>query len=162
MEPIKLFDDFVNESFLEERFSAGLCIVYNKKVLLAHTTGRNFRSGYGIPKGGIEAGENQIDAAIRETFEEIGVNVPKKLINSSAYTFAVTSNKHKFNKIVYYYLVEIDTLDQIGLSSEVVPKSKLQIEEINDARFMDRDSALKVTMQSQLTVISTLTQLGLI
>jgi 8-oxo-dGTP pyrophosphatase MutT (NUDIX family) len=162
MKPIKLFDDFVNESFLEERFSAGLCIVYNSKVLLAHTTGRNFKSGYGIPKGGIEAGENQIDAAIRETFEEIGVKVPKKLIDSTAYTFAVTSNKYKHNKVVYYYIVKINSLDQIGLNSEVIPKSKLQLEEINDARFIDRDTALKVTMQSQLTVINTLTNLGLI
>lgn len=54
--------------------SAGI-IFYNKKaqkVLLAHATETSY---WGIPKGHIDPGESGIDAAIRETKEEIGFDV---------------------------------------------------------------------------------------
>jgi len=144
------------------KVSAGLAIIWEDKVLLAHTTGRNFKTGYGIPKGGIEKGETQLDAAIRETSEEIGINVPRSLVSSNSYQFGVDAKKWGYKKIVHYYIVQIDSLDQIGLKEPKVPKSQLQLEEINDARFMDYKQAAKVINVSQKDLLSNLYRLGLV
>lgn len=53
--------------------SAGLVILYDNKILLAHPTGQRWYGTYSIPKGHIEEGEDRLDAAIRETQEEIGL-----------------------------------------------------------------------------------------
>jgi len=60
--------------------SAGL-IVYRRKgtalaVLLVHPSGNyNRRAPWGIPKGLPDQGESLVDAAVRETREETGVNI---------------------------------------------------------------------------------------
>jgi len=161
LKQIKTYNDFINEQ-LEVRRSAGLAIVWQGQVLLGHTTGRNFKTGYGIPKGGIDPGESEIQAAIRETFEEIGIKVPEGLIDRNTNTFAVTSRKYKYNKVVTYFIVEIDSLDQIGLKKPKVPKSQLQIDEVNDARFLDHSAAYAVTMKSQIDLLNTLVNKGLL
>ena len=147
---------------MKVKFSAGLAIVYKGKVLLAHTTGRKWSTGYGIPKGGIEKGESKIEAAIRETHEEVGIKVPKEYIYDKEYNFVVTSKKHKYNKIVYYYVVEIEDLKQLGLKEEKVPKKQLQLEEIDWAGFMGYREASKKIMHSQKPVIDALRQRGLL
>lgn len=161
MKQIKTYKDFINEQ-LNIRRSAGLAIVWQGQVLLAHTTGRNFKTGYGIPKGGIDPGESEIQAAIRETFEEVGIKVPEGLIDRNPNTFAVTSRKYKYNKVVTYFIVEIDSLDQISLKGPKVPKSQLQMDEVNDARFLDRSAAYAVTMKSQIDLLNTLVNKGLL
>jgi 8-oxo-dGTP pyrophosphatase MutT (NUDIX family) len=162
MKHVKQFKHFLNESILETRYSAGIAIVYNGKILLGHSTGRKSNTGYGISKGGIDEGESKLEAAIRETREEFGIKIPNKLIQKQEYTFVVTSRKYKYNKVVYYYIVEIDNLSQIGLKSEEVPRKQLQVKEVDVARFMDRNEAISHIMQSQIPVIQTLTTKGLI
>jgi|TARA_B110000908_G_scaffold167824_1_gene221463 8-oxo-dGTP pyrophosphatase MutT (NUDIX family) len=164
MSNIKSFEDFINEDkkFLETRYSAGLVIIFDGKILLGQSSGRKPNSGYGISKGGIEEGESRLEAAIRETKEEFGIKIPRNLINKQEYTFTLTSRKYKYNKVVYYYIVEISSLSQIGLKSEDVPKRQLQLEEIGNAKFFSRDEAMNVTMQSQLQVLQALTNKGLI
>lgn len=162
MKIIKSLDQFINEAAQEVKTSAGLAIIWEGKILLGHTTGRNFKTGYGIPKGGIEPGETQIDAAIREVAEEIGVLVPKNRVNSNAYQFGVDARKWGFKKIVHYYIVKINSLQEIGLNEPVVPKDRLQLEEINDARFMDLKQARSVVMKSQQPLLDNLQKLGLL
>ena len=162
MKHLKHYDQFINEKFLETRYSAGLAIVYNGMILLGHSAGRKFNSGYGIPKGGIEKGESNLKAAIRETKEEFGISVPMSLIDQNEYTFVVTAPKYKYNKVVYYYIVKVDDLSQIGLKGALIPKGQLQKEEIDDARFMTRAEASKVIMLSQNQVLLNLTNQGLI
>lgn len=142
--------------------SAGLAIVYNGMILLGHTTGRGWYGSYSIPKGGIEKDETHIDAAIRETFEEIGVKVPKKLINPTEHTFVVTSRNKDHNKIVYYFIVEIEDLNQIGLTDIKISKSKLQVDEIDWAGFLTYNEAIKRIMKSQISLINNLVNRGLI
>lgn len=157
MKKIKKYFDFVNEhKHLEFRRSAGLAIVWQGHVLLVHTTGRGFKKGYGIPKGGVEASETELQAAVRETFEETGLKIPLELIDKTPNTFIVTSRKHKYNKVVTYFIVELDTLSQIGLRRSKVPKSQLQIDEVDVARFLDRSTAYVVTMKSQIDLLNTL------
>lgn len=147
---------------MKNEISAGLAITYNSKILLGHTSGRGWWGSYGIPKGRIEIGEDRISAAIRETYEEVGIKVPRKLINPHEHTFVVTSRKHKYNKTVYYYHVKIDNLSQINLSDLVIPKSQLQVEEIDWAGFLDYKEAIKRIMKSQIPLINNLLSMGLL
>lgn len=142
--------------------SAGLAIIYNGLILLGHTTGRGWYGSYGIPKGGIEDDEDNMSAAIRETFEEVGVKVPRNLIDPTEHTFVVTSRKYKFNKTVYYYVVKIDSLSQIGLREIKIPKSQLQVEEIDWAGFLSYPEASKRIMKSQATLLNNLRSKGLL
>ena len=115
MKPLKNYDQFINEKYLVTRYSAGLAIVYDGKILLGQSRGRKSGTGYGIPKGGIEEGESHLDTAIRETYEEFGIKVPKSLISKIEHTFVLTSRKYKYNKVIYYFIVEIDDLSKICL-----------------------------------------------
>lgn len=147
---------------LKPRYSAGLAIIYDNKILLGHTTGRKSDTGYGIPKGGIEDGESNIDAAIRETYEELGLKIKRSLIDTTEYTFTVTSRKYKYNKVVYYFVVKINSLSQIGLKDLKIPKNKLQIKEIDHAAFFDYETAKNVVMYTQSEVINKMLGKGLI
>jgi 8-oxo-dGTP pyrophosphatase MutT (NUDIX family) len=55
--------------------SAGILINSGDKYLLAHATGQKPNSGWGIPKGRVDDGETEEDAAIRETEEECGLSI---------------------------------------------------------------------------------------
>ena len=147
---------------METKYSAGLAIIYDNKILLGHTTGRGWYASYGIPKGGIELGESKLEAAIRETYEEVGIKVPLSLIDKTEHTFALTSNKHKYSKVVYYYIVKVKDLTEIGLSDLRVPKNQLQVEEIDWAGFLDYTEAKKRVMKSQASVIDNLLSKGLL
>ena len=146
---------------MKTKTSAGLAIIYDNKVLLAHTTSRGWYGSYGIPKGGIEKGESKLDAAIRETEEEVGIKIPKKLIDHTEHTFVVSTKKYG-HKIVYYYIVKIDKLSQIGLKDLKVPKGQLQVEEVDWAGFLDYKEAMKRIMKSQVPLINNLIGNGLL
>tara|TARA_Y100000593_G_C4292768_1_gene329064 strand:+ start:648 stop:1208 length:561 start_codon:yes stop_codon:yes gene_type:complete len=147
---------------LKNQVSAGLAIIFKGKLLLAHATGRKRNKGYGIPKGGLDKGESPLEAAIRETREEIGIKVSKELIDTTENTFVVTSRKYRYNKTVYWYIVEIESLDQIGLKDEIVPRNQLQLEEIDWAGFLSYEKAKKITMHSQIPLINALVNKGLL
>jgi 8-oxo-dGTP pyrophosphatase MutT (NUDIX family) len=55
--------------------SAGILIKSGDKFLLAHSTGQKIDKGWGLPKGRVEEGETEEQAAIRETKEECGLDV---------------------------------------------------------------------------------------
>lgn len=146
---------------MKTKKSAGLAIIYDNKILLAHTTSRGWYGSYGIPKGGIDDGESKLDAAIRETREEVGINIPKKLIDPTEYTFTVSTKKYG-HKIVYYYIVKIDDLSQIGLKDLRVPKKQLQVDEVDWAGFLDYKEAMKRVMKSQISLVNNLVGKGLL
>ena len=60
--------------------TAGILIFRNNQVLLVkHTKKANHKTGvYGIPAGRLESGENEIQAAIRETYDETCLKIDKK------------------------------------------------------------------------------------
>jgi predicted NUDIX family NTP pyrophosphohydrolase len=128
---------------------------------LAHTTSRGWFGSYGIPKGGIDKSESNLDAAIRETKEEVGITIPKNLIDKTEHTFTVSTKKYG-NKIVYYYVVQISNLSQIGLKDLKVPKKQLQLEEVDWAGFLDYREATKRIMKSQAVLINNMVGRGLL
>lgn len=147
---------------MEKKESAGLAIIYQGKLLVGHTTGRKIGKGWGIPKGGIEKSESALDAAMRETREEVGVNVKQSLIDTTPHQFIVTSRKHKYTKVVTYFVVNIDSLKQIGLKDEVIKTKKLQLEEIDAAQFMSLRTLQDAMMISQHSILTHLTNQGLL
>ena len=146
---------------MKTKKSAGLAIIYDNKILLAHTTSRGWFGSYSIPKGGIDKSESNLDAAIRETKEEVGITIPKNLIDKTEHTFTVSTKKYG-NKIVYYYVVQISNLSQIGLTDLKVPKKQLQLEEVDWAGFLDYREATKRIMKSQAVLINNMVGRGLL
>jgi len=159
-DPIHSWKTFDDESEIDESYdnikikqSAGMAIVFGSKVLIGHASGKPMHTAYTIPKGGVDKGESILQAALRETYEEVGIKVPKKLIPSTYKTVSyVKSKKNRYPldapvgthwKDVHYYIVQIDSLDQIGLKDEVISKSNLQLEEIDWAGFVPIKDALK-------------------
>lgn len=121
--------------------SAGLAIVYKGKLLLGHPTGHRDES-LTIPKGKIDEGETKLEAAIRETREEVGIDVPVHLIGEEGTEITYKKSKHgvknagKTHKIVYWFPVHIEDLSEIGLDSEEIDKDNLELREIDWARFI--------------------------
>ena len=98
----------VRESLFESaqlELSAGLVIVQKGTILLCHPTGQKWYGTYSIPKGHVHEGEDLIDAAIRETKEEVGIVIDKRDIIDKKPKFIDYKDKTgKLYKRVYYFL----------------------------------------------------------
>lgn len=123
------------------KISAGTCIIYQNKILFCHPTNGSWVGTYSPAKGGVDEGEELIDAAIRETKEEIGITITKEQISNLDKPIEVIyyTKKKAIHKIVYLFLVKINSLQEIGLQSEIVPKEQLQVEEVDWAGFLNAD-----------------------
>jgi len=117
------------------KISAGVAIVWKDKVLVVHPKSGSWYNSYAPPKGGIEVGEESIEAAVRETKEEIGIKVKKSDLLDPFTVNYKNGNGEIYKKVILYPLV-IKKLSQIGLKSEKVPLEQLQLSEVDDARFM--------------------------
>ena len=124
--------------------SAGILLVYNKKLLLAHPSNSSWTKGtYSPPKGLSEKSEELIDTAIRECWEEVSVKIYKYQIKNKEVPIVVDykeKNGEIFKK-VYLFIVQISDLGEVGLDSEVIDKSKLQIEEVDWCGFLTKKEA---------------------
>ncbi len=117
--------------------SAGLLIIQQNRILLAHPTNAPWYGTYTIPKGKLKDGETFIDAAIRETEEEIGIKIDIKDIKNKKKPNVIeyTNEKGKVYKVLYYFIVE----PKVEI---VINKNKLQKKEVDWAGFVDKDEAL--------------------
>jgi 8-oxo-dGTP pyrophosphatase MutT (NUDIX family) len=122
--------------------SSGILILFKDKILLAHPT-RSSDNMWGIPKGKVEDDETLLDTALRETREEIGLNVPKETIINieTPRLIEYRNKKNRIYKKVYYFISKVDDLSILNLESESIPKEKLQLREIDKARFFTRTEA---------------------
>lgn len=120
--------------------SAGLLIIKNNKILLAHPTKAPWYGTYTIPKGKVEKDESYIEAALRETKEEIGIEIKEEDIKNinKPKTIKYTNEKGEVYKILKYFIVEP--------SEEIkIDKSKLDKNEVNWAGFLDiHDSMCRI------------------
>jgi len=94
-------------------------------------------STFSIPKGHVEVGETKIEAAIRETKEEIGILISKDIINDIEHVIKYVDKNGKIYKKVFYFVVNIEN-DEIP---DVLPKEQLQIEEVDYAGFLTKEEA---------------------
>jgi ADP-ribose pyrophosphatase YjhB (NUDIX family) len=139
--------------------SAGVIIVLKgEKVLLCHPTNSRWFGTYSFPKGGIDEGESTLDAALRELREETSVIVNKNQISNLKDPIVVFYENKKGTKYksITLYTVHINNLSEIGLDSEVIPKERLQIEEIDWAGFIDREEAKLRIFHKTASVLETI------
>lgn len=91
------------------RDSARSIIIVNNKIAMVHSLKYDY---YKFPGGGIESGENPIDAMIRETREESGLVVKPETIKEYGYVHRIQKSDEDetecFVQDNYYYLCEAE------------------------------------------------------
>jgi 8-oxo-dGTP pyrophosphatase MutT (NUDIX family) len=134
----KILSIFVNKNKKTMKISAGTCIIYKNKILFCHPTNGSWTGTYSPAKGGVDNDEKIIDAAIRETKEEVGIDITLSMISNANTPIEIIyyNKKKEIHKMVYLFLVKINDLSEIGLTSEIVPKTQLQVEEVDWAGFL--------------------------
>ena len=117
--------------------SAGLVVLHGKTMLLGHPTGQKWYGTYSIPKGRIEEGEDVVTAAIRETFEETGLQfAPYQIDPDDRGLIEYTDAKGDVYKRVHFFVVWLD--------EPIEPDSyDLGREEIDWAGFLTLEEAEK-------------------
>ena len=110
---------------LRKEKSCGCIIIKNRKVLLVYEKNRNF---WGFPKGHMEEGENEIQTALREVKEEVGLEVE------------IDEGK----RYILNYIIR-DEIDKTTVLYIATPKSEeivMQESEIENTKWCDFDEAL--------------------
>lgn len=136
-----------------EKKSCGILFIFDNKVLLCHSTGSAWkgpRSIYLPPKGGIEENETNEECASRETFEEVGITIlPSRLKNKKVIKISGTKDN-------YLFVFTLSSLSEIGLNDLVLPKLKLQLKEIDHAKFYTKEEASKLLRGNWKNIINEL------
>ncbi len=149
------FDPF--ESKMKK--SAGVAIVLrNEKILLCHPSNAKWFGSYSFPKGGIDEGETIKEAALRELFEETSVKVDESRLSKEPLVVDYMNYKKKdvVYKRIYLYTLYINDISEIGLDSEVIPKERLQLEEIDWAGFITKEEAKTRIFHKSISVLDKL------
>jgi 8-oxo-dGTP pyrophosphatase MutT (NUDIX family) len=123
--------------------SAGTAILYKNKILLCHPTTLPWVNSFSPPKGGIDNDETLLEAALRETSEEVGIHLDVSQISNPDDPIEVLyiSKKGELFKKAYIFIVKIKSLSEIDASNEVLDKSRLQASEVDWAGFMTKEEA---------------------
>ncbi|REC60478.1 hypothetical protein DRF65_20660 [Chryseobacterium pennae] len=129
--------------------SAGLLIIKNSKVLLVKPRHMASDSNWSIPKGiiDIEADGNIVETAIRETYEETGILIPKDKVDFSKRSLiSYVDSNGILSKIIFYFVVEISDkeFNQYRISSDF---DSSEIETI--AFFSAREARKKIYWKQQ-------------
>lgn len=121
-------------SAAREKTSAGGVVVRTGaglEVCLIRPTGR---SVWGLPKGGIEAGETPAQAAVREVSEETGIQaVVEDRLGAIDYSFYSRGEGGRIHKTVHYFLMRATGGDTADHDHEV-----------SEARFVPLQEALRL------------------
>jgi ADP-ribose pyrophosphatase YjhB (NUDIX family) len=137
-------------------YKAGVVIQYGEKILLVHATNSSWRvRPFSIPKGTIEPWETEKDAALRELYEETSIRLDPAML-SQPESMVLYSPQGKPTSALTYFIAKIDSLYEIGLDREVLPKSMLQLAEIDWAGFITIEKAYDTIQQAQLIILDRL------
>jgi len=103
------------------KHSCGFIIVSTNKVLICHPTYHpsNF---FSIPKGKIEEGETEIEAAYRETFEETGLDLKKIPFAQEPICLGTWGYSHKKKKVTIFLFIAADNIQSIKLFCDSMVK----------------------------------------
>lgn len=111
---------------------------------MAHPSKGGWYRSWTPPKGGIEEGESEKAAAVREVREECGIIVKEEDLGERHVIRYTRGNK--VYKEVYLYIVSVEKLSQAGvpaLISYKLPSHMLQLEEVDEARFMTKEECME-------------------
>lgn len=90
-----------------EATSCGGVVIFRGKILVLYKNFKNRYEGWVLPKGTVEDGENHVETALREVYEESGVKATvMKYIGKSEYSFTVPQDT--VTKEVHWYLMMAD------------------------------------------------------
>lgn len=91
-----------------EATSCGGVVIFRGKILVLYKNFKNRYEGWVLPKGTVEEGENHVETALREVYEESGVKATvMKYIGKSEYSFTVPQDT--VTKEVHWYLMMADS-----------------------------------------------------
>ena len=114
-------------------FGSEIWIINNNKLLITQRAlNKTHPNKWEVPGGCSKSGETSTDTVIRETKEEIGININNyKLINTVLYK----------NQFVDMYLSTMP----VDLN-----KTKLQEDEVSDIKFVTKDEFLEMNKKGQI------------
>lgn len=153
------FKDFLNERLGDNiqsthRNAAGITLIWNNKILLIHPTNSSWKkSTCGIPKGKLEVGEDALSGALRELKEETGITLDPSQINPEPYKVDFYNRRNEVDGHLIYFVCEINDLSEIGLSSDRLPKSQLQLEEVDWGKFISVEEAYPLISRNQMIIL---------
>lgn len=127
--------------------SAGCIIIEDKKVLLVKQTSGN----WGFPKGHLEKGESETEAAIRETKEETNLDVVIPDENKR-YSIEYDTSKGTHKEAVYFLAQK---------TSEYITRQESEITEIKWFNFKEAIETISFENAKEL-LIKVLTDLKLL
>ena len=106
--------------------SCGCIIINNNKVLVV----KQVNGDYGFPKGHIEAGETEVECAVRETFEEVGLKVKVDPSLKFSVSYYVHGNTPK--RATYFISFLDDSEDFVIQEEEIEEAMWVYIDEVYD------------------------------
>ncbi len=126
------------------RDSARSIIIRNGKIAMIHSQKYDY---YKFPGGGIENGEDPIEAMIRETLEEAGLTVIPETIREYGYVHRIQKSDYNpsecFIQDNYYYLCDaVDGLSPQNLD-DYEKQESYQLEYIEPALAIEKNRRVK-------------------
>ena len=99
------------------RPSARAIIIQDGKIAVIYSRKNQF---YKIPGGGVESGEDNITAMIREVKEEVGLTVKPETIKEFGYVHRIQRGKHEpvFIQDNFYYLCDVENEQELPQYSD--------------------------------------------
>lgn len=153
------FNDFLNEKWgedvqLKDRRAAGVAVLWNNRILLIHPTNSSWKkSTCGIPKGKLERGEDSLSGALRELEEETGIRLDPSQVNPEPNKVDFYNRNNEVDGHLIYFVCEITDLSEIGLASDRLPKSQLQLEEVDWGKFVTSEEAYPIISRNQMIIL---------
>ena len=130
--------DYADCTHLFSRDSARSIVIRDGKIAMIHSQKYHY---YKFPGGGIEKGEDPIDAVIRETREETGLIVIPETVREYGYVHRIQKSDYDaaecFVQDNYYYFC--DALDEISTQN----LDDYEAEESYELVFIDPEAAIK-------------------
>ena len=112
--------------------SCGAVIVKDDRVLLVHQN----NNLWSFPKGHMEPGETEIEAALREVKEETGLDV--KIDDSKRYVFGYLIEELSIDKTVVLFLAQVeDGVDMKKQDSEIAELRWVPFDEVEQTLNFD-------------------------
>ena len=123
--------------------SCGTITIHDGKVLLI----KQNRGYIGFPKGHVEQGESEIEAAVRETKEETNIDV----IVNEKYKYMINYNVNDhINKDVIFYLAKPTSFEAIKQDVEIAEVMWVDVDKVMDLLSYDDTKEIFVQVLNDL------------